>query len=160
LSSYVCPVSKRADPFRLERFITAQEAVFPTVLTELRSGQKRSHWIWFVFPQLAGLGTSPTARHFAIGGLEEAAAYLAHPMLGHRLIECTNLVVAYDAGTLEDSLGWPDNLKFHSSVTLFSLVAGHDSAFHNAIAKHFMNACDQRTLQLLRKQTPDTTSTH
>ena len=138
----------------LDRFVTAQEGVFPTVLAELRSGRKRSHWMWFVFPQLVGLGTSPNARHFAITGLDEAAASLAHPVLGRRLIECTNLVVAYDVGALEDSLGWPDQMKFHSSVTLFSVVADPNSCYHTALAKHFMDTPDQRTLQLLQQQ-PD-----
>ena len=148
-------VDEPADRFHLERFVTAQEGVFPTVLAELRSRRKRSHWMWFVFPQLVGLGTSPNARRFAITGLDEAAAYLAHPVLGCRLIDCTNLVIAYDVGALEDALGWPDHMKFHSSVTLFSLVAGPDSCFYTALAKHFMETPDQRTVQLLQQPQPD-----
>ena len=146
---YLGGVDERPDPFRLERFVTTQDPVFVSVLTELRAGQKRSHWMWFVFPQLAGLGASPNATSFSISGLEEAAAYLEHPVLGPRLIECTELVVAYGAGTLVKALGRPDDMKFHSSVTLFSLVTDQDSSFHTALAKHVPGGPDQRTLQLL-----------
>lgn len=134
------------DPFNLQRFLTAQASVYPTVLAELRAGAKRSHWMWFVFPQLAGLGTSPTARKYAITVLEEAAAYLAHPVLGRRLEECTGLVVAIDGTSLDRILGWPDNLKFHSSITLFSLVPGHDAVIDLALAKYFDGTLDDRTV--------------
>ena len=116
-----------ADPFELSRFIAAQDRCYDTVVAELRSGRKRSHWIWFVFPQLAGLGHSPTARRFGISGPAEARAYLEHPVLGARLRECARILV--DAGrgqrrSAEEIFGFPDHLKVRSSMTLFERVAG------------------------------------
>ncbi|MCU1401392.1 MAG: calpastatin [Acidimicrobiales bacterium] len=142
-------MEQQADPFHLERFVAAQDPVFETVLAELLAARKRSHWMWFVFPQIAGLGTSSNAQYFAISGLDEAAAFLAHPVLGPRLIECTDLVIAHDAGTLETTLGWPDDMKFHSSMTLFSLVAADVSCFNDALVKHFSEGLDQQTVRVL-----------
>ena len=113
-----------SDPYDLERFERAQEAVYACVRKELAAGQKRSHWMWFIFPQLEGLGNSATARAYAIRSLDEARAYLAHPLLGARLRECTQLVNALTGRTLEEVFGYPDDLKFRSAMTLFALRAG------------------------------------
>jgi uncharacterized protein (DUF1810 family) len=136
------------DAFDLDRFIAAQEPVFDAVLAELRAGEKRSHWMWFVFPQIAGLGSSETARRYAIGSLAEAGAYLAHPILGPRLAETTGLVIAIDGTTLEQILGRPDDLKFHSSMTLFSLLTGHPPEIDAALDKYFAGEPDGRTIAL------------
>jgi uncharacterized protein (DUF1810 family) len=142
-------VHSSADPYDLERFVDAQADVYPNVITELASGVKRSHWMWFVFPQIAGLGSSPTAQRYAISSLGEAAAYAAHPLLGPRLVECTGLVVAIDGRSLEQIFGWPDHLKFHSSMTLFSLVPHCDGVFHAALTKYFGGRRDGKTMELV-----------
>ena len=143
-----------ADPFNLQRFIEAQEAVYPAVRAELAAGRKTSHWMWFIFPQLAGLGRSSTARFFALSGLAEAAAYLAHPILGQRLLDCTLIVNRLQlngrgAGDAHDIFGSPDDLKFHSSMTLFAQVAPPDSPFAQALALYFGGVADQATTRLL-----------
>jgi uncharacterized protein (DUF1810 family) len=112
--------SDRADPFDLKRFVDAQERVYETALAELRAGRKRSHWIWFVFPQLQGLGTSPTATRYGITSLAEAKAYLDHGMLGPRLRECARVVAGIPGSSADEIFGWPDNLKVRSSMTLFA----------------------------------------
>jgi uncharacterized protein (DUF1810 family) len=129
-----------ADPFDLRRFVDAQDRVYEAVLGELRDGAKRSHWIWFVFPQLRGLGRSPTAARFGISSLAEARAYLAHPVLGPRLRECTRLVNAIDGRSVDEVFGWPDNLKVRSSMTLFALAAedaAEDSTGFRAVLETF-----------------------
>ena len=136
------------DPFNLERFVDAQAPVYPRVLAELRQGRKQSHWMWFIFPQLAGLGHSAMAQRFAITSRDEAAAYLAHGVLGPRLRECTALVNAVEGRTIREILGSPDDLKFCSSMTLFGAVSS-DPAFTAAIAKFYGGRSDQRTLDLL-----------
>jgi uncharacterized protein (DUF1810 family) len=136
------------DTFDLQRFVDAQGPVYSRVMTELREGRKRSHWIWFVFPQLSGLGYSAMAQRFAITSGEEAAAYLAHPILGPRLRECTTLIIAIKGRTIREILGSPDDLKFCSSMTLFGAVSG-DPEFEQAIAKYYGGAQDQKTLDLL-----------
>jgi uncharacterized protein (DUF1810 family) len=133
----------------LERFVTAQAPVYGQVLAELRAGRKRSHWMWFVFPQLAGLGHSPTARYFAIGSREEALAYLAHPLLGARLEECTEALLAVPERAISEILGFPDDLKFRSSMTLFSVLAGPGSVFEQALGRFYDGAPDAGTLELL-----------
>jgi uncharacterized protein (DUF1810 family) len=135
-------------PFDLQRFIDAQASVYQRVLAELRQGKKQSHWMWFIFPQLAGLGHSPMARHFAVASREEALAYLAHTILGPRLRECTALVNAVPDRTITEILGSPDDLKFCSSMTLFGAVS-HDPEFAEAIAKFYGGRSDQRTLDML-----------
>ena len=135
--------------FDLERFISAQEPVYSTVVSELRDGRKASHWMWFIFPQIDGLGSSPTARHYAIRSLDEANAYLAQPILGPRLIECTGLVNTIDGKSLRDIFGSPDDMKFHSSVTLFSLVESRESVFELALGKYFNGELDERTVAIL-----------
>ena len=138
-----------ADPFDLRRFVEAQDRVYDTVLDELRAGRKRTHWIWFVFPQLTQLGRSGTARHYGISGLAEARAYLAHPVLGPRLRECTALVNAVQGKTITDILGRPDDLKFRSSMTLFAHVTGDNRAFVDAIRTYFDGAHDPATMAWL-----------
>src|ERR1700751_5957101 len=121
--------SSPADVFNLKRFVDAQEPVYDTVVAELRAGAKRSHWIWFVFPQLEGLGRSPPAARFAISSLAEAQAYLDHAVLGPQLRECTNLVNAIQGSSVDQIFGWPDNLKVRSSMTLFATATGDNAEF-------------------------------
>ena len=135
--------------FDLERFISAQERVYSTVVGELGDGMKASHWMWFIFPQIDGLGSSPTARHYAIRSLDEAGEYLAHPVLGSRLIECTELVNNVDGKSLRQIFGSPDDAKFHSSVTLFSLIEPRDGAFEHALDKYFDGELDERTIAII-----------
>jgi uncharacterized protein (DUF1810 family) len=142
------------DQFDLGRFLDAQEACFARVLGELAAGEKVSHWMWFIFPQLRGLGSSPTARRFGIGSLAEARAYLAHPVLGERLRECTRLVNGVAGRTAEAIFGHPDNLKFRSSLTLFAHAAADSSAaedrvFGEALARYYGGEPDPLTLKLL-----------
>ncbi len=144
--------SKDADPFDLRRFVDAQDRVYDTVLAELRNGAKRSHWIWFVFPQLRGLGHSPTAVRFGISSLDEARAYLAHPVLGPRLRECTRLVAAIDDSSADDVFGWPDNLKVRSSMTLFARATDDpdvQAEFRAVLDKFYDGAEDSATVDLL-----------
>jgi len=143
-------MATQSDPYNLQRFVDAQERVYPQVVSELRAGRKRSHWIWFIFPQIAGLGFSPTSQHYAIRSLEEAQAYLQHPVLGSRLRECTQLVVDVIDRSIDDILGYPDDLKFRSSMTLFSQAAVNDPLFHAALEKYFAGKPDSLTLERLR----------
>ena len=125
--------------------------MYSRVLDELRSAQKRSHWMWFIFPQIAGLGSSPMAQEYAISGREEAAAYLQHPVLGARLLECTALVNAAPSGRSLDAIfGYPDDLKFRSSVTLFHAVAPDQPVFRESLDRFFAGRPDDATLRLLR----------
>jgi uncharacterized protein (DUF1810 family) len=136
------------DPFDLQRFVDAQAPVYPRVLSELRQGRKQSHWMWFIFPQLAGLGHSPMAQRYAIASRDEAAAYLGHAVLGPRLRECTALVNAVEGRTVHDILGSPDDFKFCSSMTLFAAVSS-EPEFAAAIEKYYGGKPDRRTLELL-----------
>lgn len=136
------------DPFDLERFVDAQAPVYQRVLSELRQGRKQSHWMWFIFPQLAGLGHSAMARRFALRSRDEALAYLGHTVLGPRLRECTALVNAVEGRTILEIFGSPDDLKFCSSMTLFGAVSS-DPAFAAAIAKFCGGTPDRKTLELL-----------
>ena len=135
-----------SDPHNLARFITAQEATIDRVRAELRAGRKTSHWMWFVFPQIVGLGRSETARFYAIHTYEEAAAYLGHPVLGSRLVECTRLVNAVEGSTAEQIFGHIDAMKFHSCMTLFAAVDARQADFTEALRKYFSGAQDQATL--------------
>jgi len=137
------------DPFDLQRFVDAQDLVYRSVTAELRAGVKQSHWMWFVFPQVAGLGRSATAEMYAIGSLDEAKAYLAHPLLGGRLKECTQLMLAVTGKSARQILGNPDDLKFFSSMTLFAHAAPDEPLFRNALAKYFDGKEDAMTVQLL-----------
>lgn len=138
------------DRFDLDRFLNAQAGVYPQVLVELRAGQKHSHWIWFVFPQMKGLGSSSHAHFYGIGSLEEAAAYWRHPVLGPRLEECTRLVNEVEKRPIEQILGYPDDLKFRSSMTLFARAAPEAAVFTQALEKYFAGQPDSMTLELLR----------
>ena len=135
--------------FDLERFVLAQAPVMTQVRTELKAGRKTTHWMWFVFPQLAGLGFSHRARFYAIASLDEARAYIAHPVLGPRLVGCTELVNAVEGRSAHDIFGSPDDLKFHSSMTLFALAAPDEVAFGTALERYFGGRQDERTLDLL-----------
>ena len=132
----------------LDRFVQAQEGTLAAVHAELRAGRKPSHWMWFVFPQLRGLGHSATAQHFGIRSLDEARAYLAHPVLGTRLHECCELMLAVPHRSALEILGSPDDLKFRSCVTLFSLAAPHDELFRRCLDRFYGGAPDPRTLAL------------
>lgn len=137
------------DPYDLQRFVRAQEPVMEQVMAELRAGAKRSHWMWFVFPQIAGLGHSEMARRYAISSVDEAKAYLAHPVLGDRLRNCTGLVNAVKGRSAEQVFGYPDVLKFHSSMTLFSCVGPDDEVFRQALAAFYEGRRDKATLDRL-----------
>jgi uncharacterized protein (DUF1810 family) len=137
------------DPFDLDRFVQAQDPVLAEVRRELRDGRKRTHWMWFVFPQLRALGRSPTALRYGIASLAEAQAYMAHPVLGPRLVECTALVVAVEGRSVHEIFGSPDDLKFRSSMTLFAAASPDAGIFARAIRRHFGGAPDPRTTELL-----------
>ena len=138
------------DRFDLQRFLAVQAPVMDQVRRELQAGRKRSHWMWFVFPQLAGLGSSAMAQRYAIAGKAEALAYLAHPVLGERLLECTRLVNAVEARSIFEIFGSPDDLKFHSSMTLFCAVDPVPKDFSEALAKFFAGKGDPVTIEKLR----------
>jgi uncharacterized protein (DUF1810 family) len=141
------------DPFDLERFVAAQSGVHERAVAELSSGRKRSHWMWFVFPQLAGLGHSARAQHYGITGLDEARAYLAHPVLGVRLQECSAVLEGLDPGLPASSIfGYPDDLKLRSSLTLFARAAGPGSIFQRLLDKYFAGQPDDLTVALLQMQ--------
>lgn len=137
------------DPFHLQRFIDAQEPVFERVRAELSNGRKVSHWMWFVFPQLCGLGSSAMAEAFGISSREEAEAYLNHPLLGPRLRECTRLVNLIEGRSIQQIFGYPDDLKFRSSVTLFGNATPDNQVFKDALQKYFAGEPDPRTLELM-----------
>ncbi len=137
--------------FDLSRFISAQESVYGRVLEELRNGRKRTHWMWYIFPQIDGLGYSTTSKHFAIKNMEEAQAYLNHSVLGPRLFECAEAVLAIEGHTASNIFGYPDDLKLQSSMTLFALIAGPDSVFAHILDKYFKGEHDVRTLHLLEE---------
>jgi uncharacterized protein (DUF1810 family) len=133
----------------LDRFVTAQAPVIDQVLAELGAGRKTSHWMWFIFPQIAGLGRSDMARFYSINSRSEAVAYLAHPVLGPRLLQCTRLVNAVDGAKAEQILGGIDAVKFHSCMTLFAAVAPEQTEFVDAVQKYFGGVTDQATLERL-----------
>ena len=137
------------EPFNLDRFLTAQEDAYDTALDELRSGRKRSHWIWFIFPQLAGLGRSPTAQFYAINSIEEAQAYLAHPILGARLHECLKALQLLETTDAEAVFGELDAMKLRSSLTLFAEADPGDAILEAALDRWFEGERDRKTLQLL-----------
>ena len=137
------------DPYNLNRFLTAQEPVIETVLAELKNGRKQSHWMWFIFPQIDGLGFSSTTKYYAIKSLDEARHYLQHPVLGPRLLQCTGLVLAVEGKSALEILGSPDDLKLKSSMTLFSHTAGPESVLARVLEKYFHSHSDERTIALL-----------
>jgi uncharacterized protein (DUF1810 family) len=147
------PGSKH-DPFNLNRFVDAQHAEYESIVKQLERGVKTGHWMWFVFPQLKGLGRSALSQRFAISSLDEAKAYTRHSTLGPRLRECTSLTLATKASSIEDVFEFPDNLKFQSSMTLFVNAAPDVEVFSSAITTFFGGALDQATLSLLKRMGP------
>jgi uncharacterized protein (DUF1810 family) len=139
----------QSDPYDLQRFVDAQGRVYDTVVGELRGGRKRSHWMWFVFPQLRGLGSSPTAMRFAISSIDEARAYLDHELLGARLRECAGLVRRIDGRTAEEIFGWPDDMKLRSSMTLFARAADDNADFVAVLDKFYGGEEDPATVARL-----------
>ena len=137
--------------FDLSRFVDAQAPVYAHALAELRRGRKESHWMWFVFPQLAGLGRSPTALFYAIGSLAEARAYLDHPILGPRIIECCETLLALEGRSAAEIFGYPDDLKLRSSMTLFSIADPALAVFHSVLDKYFIGMPDERTIQIVSR---------
>jgi uncharacterized protein (DUF1810 family) len=143
--------SNDADPFDLRRFVDAQDRVYESVLDELRDGRKRSHWIWFVFPQLQGLGRSPTAIRYGITSLAEATAYLNHVVLGPRLRECARLVTQIERSSADEIFGWPDNLKVRSSMTLFARATEDNADFRGVLDKFYDGVEDSVTVEQLAR---------
>ena len=137
------------DPFNLDRFLYAQHGVYEDVLAEIRSGRKRSHWMWFIFPQLDGLAFSTTSKFYAIKSLQEAQAYLAHPELGPRLLECTDAVLSQIGKSASQVFGHPDDLKLKSCMTLFACASEQGSVFEKVLAVFYLGQRDEKTLQLL-----------
>jgi len=138
-----------SDPHDLERFVETQESVIEQVKRELRSGRKRTHWMWYVFPQIAGLGSSEMSRRYAISSRAEVTAYLAHPTLGPRFRECTAIVNGVEGRSANDIFGSPDDLKFRSSMTLFDAVADDPTPFRTALEQYYDGKPDPKTLELL-----------
>jgi uncharacterized protein (DUF1810 family) len=139
----------QTDPYNLRRFVAAQDTIYEQVLAELRAGRKTSHWMWFVFPQIQGLGHSPIAQEFAISSREEAEAYLKHPILGPRLRECTALVNQVEGESIEEILGNVDSLKFRSSMTLFVHATSNNQVFLEVLRKYYAGKFDPLTMQHL-----------
>lgn len=139
------------DPFELNRFLEAQAGVYQQALAELERGRKQSHWMWFIFPQIIGLGYSPTSLRFAIRNLDEAAAYLMHPILGSRLRECAETLDSAESHTAVEIFGSPDDMKLRSSMTLFE-AASDEPIFGEVIKKYFKGERDEKTLQILARQ--------
>jgi uncharacterized protein (DUF1810 family) len=140
-----------ADRYNLSRFISAQEATYETALAELRSGQKRSHWMWFIFPQIRGLGRTSTSEYYSIKSEEEARQYLSHPILGARLLECAEAVWALEGRSASQIFGFPDDLKLKSSMTLFAQITEPGSVFARVLGKFFAGKPDEKTLEILSK---------
>jgi uncharacterized protein (DUF1810 family) len=144
------------DPYDLDRFLQAQRDDYVRALSEIRNGRKESHWMWYVFPQLAGLGFSATSRRFSIKSLAEAKAYLSHPVLGPRLVECAEAVLGLEGRSASDIFGFPDDMKLRSCATLFARVSPPGSVFDQVLEKYFQGGRDAETLRLLGA-TPETT---
>ena len=143
------PDNQQSDPFNLARFTTAQEGVYDSALTEIRAGDKRNHWMWFIFPQINGLGHSSTAKLYAIKSSDEACKYLSHPVLGRRLIECAEALLSVMGRSAHDIFGSPDDLKLKSCMTLFDAVADQDSVFGRVLDKYYQGQRDKKTLEIL-----------
>ncbi len=144
-------LSDSNDQFELTRFISAQEMVYSRVISELRNGRKRTHWMWFIFPQIDGLGNSSTTKRYAIKSIKEAEQYLNHPILGKRLKECAEAILAIEGRSISEIFGYPDDLKLKSSVTLFSSLADSHPIFSSIIDKYFNGEQDIRTIKILEK---------
>ncbi|MDA0745352.1 MAG: DUF1810 domain-containing protein [bacterium] len=139
----------QADPFRLSRFVEAQRNTYSQALAELRRGRKESHWMWFIFPQIDGLGRSTTAKHYAIKSKEEAVAYLNHSTLGARLLECCNTILEIRDRSASEIFGFPDDMKLRSCVTLFAAMDDGDSVFTRVLDRYFDGEVDLRTIEIL-----------
>jgi uncharacterized protein (DUF1810 family) len=137
------------DPYTLRRFVDAQRGVYAQVEAELRAGRKESHWMWYIFPQIKGLGQSAMAQKYALSSVAEATEYLNHPELGKRLRECTQLVTAIDGRSIQDIFGYPDDLKFHSSMTLFARATNDNQVFIDALRKYYRSEFDHQTIERL-----------
>jgi uncharacterized protein (DUF1810 family) len=146
----VVEASDPQDPFNLRRFISAQASHYPSVVDELRSGRKRTHWMWYIFPQIDGLGFSPTAKHYAIKSTAEAQQYLEHPVLGARLRECAKILLELESRSAHDIFGSPDDLKLKSSMTLFARVQHQEPIFTQVLEKYYQGQLDNRTIELLK----------
>ena len=143
------------DPFNLNRFISAQAPVYERVLAELRSGQKRTHWMWYIVPQIDGLGYSTTSKHYAVKSTQEARAYLNHSLLGSRLLECAEAVLGIEGRKVSDIFSYPDDLKLKSSMTLFACIGGPGSVFVCVLEKYFQGERDVRTLLILESSSSE-----
>lgn len=139
------------DKFNLSRFTDVQESTYVNIIAELRSGQKQTHWMWYIFPQIDGLGYSTASKYYAIKNIEEAQQYLNHPILGRRLLECAEALLAIDGRSISNILGYPDDLKLKSSMTLFACVSDPDSVFVRVLNKYYQGERDIRTLNILDK---------
>ena len=139
-------------PAKLAEFLEAQDDIYDQVLRELSAGRKNTHWMWFIFPQMVGLGTSSMSQRFGVASLAEARSYLEHSVLGPRLRECTKLLLAHAGRDARSILGYPDDLKFRSSMTLFAIAAPEESLFDEALQKFFGGERDPRTIELLRQK--------
>ena len=144
-------MSPNAASSNLQRFVQAQDSIYTSVLAELRGGRKRSHWMWFIFPQIAGLGFSSTSQHYAIKSAEEARQYLQHPILGPRLLECCQTVLEISGHSAHDIFGSPDDLKLKSSMTLFETVAAPNAPFAAVLERYFQGQRDSKTLAILKQ---------
>jgi len=142
------------DPYDLARFVDAQAPVYAQALDEIRSGRKKTHWMWFIFPQIAGLGHSAMAMKYAVGSLDEARAYLEHPVLGPRLLACARAAVGVEGKSADDVFGSPDDMKLRSSATLFAASPNADPVFEQLLARYFGGTPDEKTLQILRRLPP------
>ncbi|HTO24056.1 MAG TPA: DUF1810 domain-containing protein [Spirochaetia bacterium] len=137
------------DPFDLQRFVGAQAGSFAAALGEIRAGRKRSHWIWFIFPQVRGLGVSSTSQHYGISGIDEARAYLEHPVLGPRLLQCTEALLSLESRNASAIMPYPDDLKLRSCMTLFERAAGPGAVFSRVLDEFYQGRRDERTIDLL-----------
>jgi uncharacterized protein (DUF1810 family) len=134
----------------INRFIRAQENIYPQVVNELQNGKKTSHWMWFIFPQIEGLGFSSTSKYYSIKTIAEAKEYVMHPVLGKKLLECSTILLNIEGKSAESIFGYPDNLKLQSSMTLFSFTSPESTVFLNVLNKYFNNKKDQKTLDILK----------
>jgi uncharacterized protein (DUF1810 family) len=147
-------MNQQEDRFDLNRFVQAQEEIYPRALAEIRRGQKRSHWMWFIFPQIDGLGYSSTARFYAIKSKGEARAYLDHPLLGKRLVECCEALLKITGKSADEIFDYPDDLKLRSSMTLFASISQPRSVFSRVLDQYYSGQPDDQTLELLEKGSP------
>ena len=146
-------ILKMNSDITLNRFLSAQQNVYPQVLKELQYGQKTSHWMWFIFPQIEGLGHSSTAKYYSIKTIEEAKEYITHPILGARLLECSKIILEIENKTADDIFGYPDNAKLKSSMTLLNFVSPEHKEFAEVLKKYFSGKQDEQTLSILQNCT-------